>query len=140
MLNKCFSYSELSSSQAIDTHIVMIFERLEMIKDDITLQIGQRWAECLKKRFSSKNTAKEIAKFFDIEVRTARSWLAGSAPYIKHLWIAGQKLGYGFLADVLTPNKKWKTYANIDEALDLMEKEICQLRKEIQNLSQDNDK
>lgn len=140
MLKCNLSYTGLSSSQAIDTRIVMIFERFEMIKDDITLQIGQRWAECLKKRFSTKNTAKEVARFFNVEVRTARSWLAGSAPYIKHLWIAGQKLGSGFLAELLTPNKKWKTYANIDEALILLEKEICQLRKEIQNLSKDNDK
>ena len=111
-----------------------------MIKDDITLLLGHRWAASLKKQFGTKNTAKEIARFFDIEVRTARSWLAGSAPYTKHLWTAGQKLGSGFLAELLTPNNKWKTYANIDEALDLMEKEICQLRKEIQNLAKDNDK
>lgn len=111
-----------------------------MAKDDITLQLGQRWADALKKQFGPRNTAKEVARFFDIEVRTARNWLAGSAPYIKHLWLAGQKIGSGFLAELLTPNNKWKTYADIDKALDLMEKEICQLRKEIQHLAKDNDK
>lgn len=134
------TYINLSSSKVTNTYILMILKGLDMTKDDITLLMGQRWAASLEKQFGPKNTAKKIARFFDIEVRTARSWLAGSTPYIKHLWVAGQKLGSGFLAELLTPNNKWKTYANIDEALGLMEKEICQLRKEIQNLAKDNDK
>lgn len=130
--------SLLSNSVAGTNYIIRNLKGFDMTKDDITLQFGQRWAEALKKEFGNQNTAKQVARVFDVEVRTARSWLYGSAPYVKHLWIAGQKLGSGFLADLLTPNKKWKTYTNIDKALDLMEKQICQLREEIRNLSEDN--
>lgn len=139
MLNIVPTY-QTSSSNVIHSYILTILKGLEMAKNDITLFLGQRWAAALKKHFGPKNTSKEIARFFGIEERTARSWLAGSTPYIKHLWLAGQKIGSGFLAEILTPNNKWKTYANIDEALDLMEKQICQLRKEIQNLTRDSGK
>lgn len=118
---------------------LQIFRGFDMEKDDITLQLGQRWANALRKRFGKKNTAKEIARCFNIELRTARSWLYGTAPYLKYIWIAGQKLGSGFVADLLTPNKKWKTYTNIDEALENLEKEICRLRNEIQSLKQGDD-
>ncbi len=134
------TYQTSSSNVMHNNYILTILKGLEMAKNDITLLLGQRWASALKKHFGPKNTAKEVARFFGIEERTARNWLAGSAPYIKHLWLAGQKIGSSFLAELLTPNNKWKTYANIDEALDLMEKQICQLRKEIQNLTRDNDK
>lgn len=109
-----------------------------MIKDDITLQLGERWAAALKKNFSNKNTAKEIARTFDVEVRTARGWLDGTAPYIKYLYIAGQKLGSNFLAELLSPNSKWLTYSNIDKMLEKLEKEICQLRSEIESLKKEN--
>ena len=126
----------LSSSNNFATLVVYDFLKgFEMTKDDITLLVGQRWASALKKQFGAQNTAKEIARVFDIEIRTARSWLAGTAPYMKHLWIAGQKLGPAFLADLLTPNSKWKKYADIDKALDLMEENICRLREEIRDLS-----
>ena len=118
----------------------MILRGFEMTKDDITLLLGQRWADALKKKFGKRNAAKEIARFFDIEVRTARSWLAGSTPYIKYLWLAGQKLGSGFIAEILTPDNKCKTYADIDEALDIMGKQICQLREEIRSLKKDGGK
>lgn len=138
MSNTIFFISSKSSLSSV--HAITVYEILkgfEMIKDDISLLLGQRWAAALKKEFNTKNTAKEIARFFDVEVRTARSWLAGSAPYAKHLWVAGQKLGSGFLADLLTPNSKWKKYSDIDEALDLMEKQICRLREEVRNLTKD---
>lgn len=134
-----FLLLSLPSNSALGTNrIIENLKGFDMAKDDITLQLGQRWAEALKKEFGNQNTAKQVARVFDVEVRTARSWLYGSAPFAKHLWLAGQKLGSGFLADLLTPNTKWKTYTNIDKALDLMEKQICQLREEIRNLSEDN--
>lgn len=106
-----------------------------MVKDDITLQLGQRWASALRKYFSKRNTAKEIARFFDVEVRTANNWLQGNAPYMKYLWVAGQKLGSSFLAEILVPNENLRT-ENIEKALDLMEKQICQIRQEISSLTE----
>ena len=108
-----------------------------MQKDDITFQLGCRWAELLKKYFGKQNTAKLIARTFNVELRTAKSWLYGSAPYLKYVYIAGQKLGEGFVAELLYPNAKWKTYFDIDKELDKMEKSICQLRSDIQSLGQE---
>lgn len=116
------------------------FERIDMIKDNITLQLGERWASALKKHFGNKNTAKEVARCFDVEIRTARGWLDGSAPYIKYIYVAGQKLGSKFLAEFISPNTKWNTYSNIDNTLEKLEKEICQLRKEIEDLKREEDK
>lgn len=127
----------ITSCYAEQLHII---ERIDMIKDNITLQLGARWAALLKKHFGNKNTAKEVARCFDVEVRTARGWLDGSAPYIKYIYVAGQKLGSRFLADFISPNTKWNTYSNIDETLEKLEKEICQLRSEIARLKQEEDK
>lgn len=108
-----------------------------MAKDDISFQLGQRWAELLRKYFGRQNTAKAVAAAFNVELRTARSWLDGSAPYIKYLWVAGQKLGGSFIAELLTPNTKWLNYFNIDKELDEMEKCICKLRDEIEALKEE---
>lgn len=118
--------------------IIRTLGTIQMIKEDITLQLGKRWAAALKKHFGNKNTAKQIAQTFDVEIRTARGWLDGSAPYIKYLYVAGQKLGSRFLAELLSPNSKWKTYSHIDETLENLEKEICQLRSEIESLKKEN--
>ena len=56
-----------------------------MTKDDITFQLGCRWAELLKKYFGRQNTAKAVARAFNVELRTAKGWLRGSAPYIKYI-------------------------------------------------------
>lgn len=132
--------SSSSWSSLLQNEVSQFFKRIDMTKDDITLQLGERWAEALKKYFGNKNTAKEIARTFDVEIRTARGWLYGSAPYIKYIYIAGQKLGAKFIAEFLTPNSLWITYSNIDEALEKLEKEICQLRNQIETLKQENDK
>lgn len=102
-----------------------------MIKDDITFQLGQRWAAALQKRYNQKNAAKAIAKDFDIEVRTAWAWLYGSTPYLKYVWLAAQRFGCDFLAEILTPNVEWEKMVNIDNTLLELEKKICQLRHEI---------
>ena len=108
-----------------------------MTKDDITFLLGCRWAELLKKYFGKQHTAKAVARAFNVELRTAKNWLYGSAPYVKYIYVAGQKLGSGFIAELLTPNAKWKTYFDIDKELEKMEKSICQLREEIQSLNKD---
>lgn len=135
-----FNLNKLSFVPSGTGIIVTVLKGYDMTKDDITLQLGLKWAQALKNRFGDKNTAKRIARTFGVETRTARSWLAGTAPYMKYLWIAGQKLGSGFLAELLTPNMLWKTYSDIDEALDMLDKEICQLRDEIRNLKEGDGK
>lgn len=107
-----------------------------MTKDDITFELGERWSMLLKKYFGTQHTAKIVARTFNVELRTAKAWLYGSAPYLKYIWIAGQKLGGGFVAELLTPNTKLLTYYNIDKELEKMERCICKLREEIQSLEE----
>ncbi len=132
--------SSSSWSPLLQNELSRFLERIDMTKDDITLQLGERWAQALKKYFGNRNAAKEIARTFDVEVRTARGWLDGSAPYIKYIYIAGQKIGAKFVAEFLTPNSLWSTYSDIDEALEKLEKEICQLRRQIETLKQESGK
>ena len=37
-----------------------------MLKNDISFELGIRWAEALKKRFPEKNRVKSVAGFFDV--------------------------------------------------------------------------
>lgn len=118
-----------SSSSARFKHILV---GITMAKDNISLQLGERWAGALKKHFPERNTTKHIAQFFEIEPRTARSWLDGQAPQLKYLFIAAQKLGADFIAEILdTPKNKM---VNINKALEELESKICQLGAEIRSL------
>lgn len=106
----------------------------EMLNNDITLQIGSRWAASLRKRFGPKNTAKLIAAAFNVEIRTARSWLSGSAPFIKHLYLAGEKFGAVIIAEVLMPNNVWFGYARLENHIEELGLKICQIRDDIHQL------
>lgn len=103
-----------------------------MTKDDISLQIGNRWAAALKKRFPEKNTTKHVARAFNVELRTARSWLEGQAPYCKHIFKAGQKFGLAMIEEILFPDTKMMS---IDEMLISLEEKIYQLLDDIQTIS-----
>lgn len=107
---------------------------IAMLKDDITFELGQRWATALKKRFPEKNRVKLVANCFDVEFITARSWLNGQAPYCKYVFIGGQKFGASFVAEIFTPNNAWLKLNIIDEALTDLENKICQLLQEISAL------
>ena len=106
-----------------------------MANNDITFQLGQRWAELLRRHFAS---AKQVARAFDVEVKTANSWLSGATPYAKYIQIAAEKLGSEFVAELFCLNKRIKTIANIDDELIKMEKSLSNLRQEIRNLEQGN--
>lgn len=103
-----------------------------MTKDNINLQLGQRWATALREEFPERNTAKHIAIFFQIEPRTAQSWLGGQAPQAKYLYIAAQKLGPDFISEILeTPKNKM---VNINKVLEELESKLCQLGNDIRSL------
>lgn len=108
------------------------------MKNDITLQIGSRWAEALRKRFDSRHTAKQIAKSFNVEVRTAQSWLGGQAPYIKHLWLAGKIFGSVIIAEVLMSENTWLGYAKLESHIEELSLKICQIREDIEQLREGN--
>ncbi|MBO6290180.1 MAG: hypothetical protein J6N45_07655 [Alphaproteobacteria bacterium] len=106
-----------------------------MANNNITFQLGQRWAGLLRRHFAS---AKQVARAFDVEVKTANSWLSGATPYAKYIQIAAEKLGSEFVAELFCLNKRIKTIANIDDELIKMEKSLSNLRQEIRNLEQGN--
>lgn len=98
-----------------------------MLKKDISLELGRRWAEALKKRFPEKNRVKRVAGVFNVEVITARSWLNGQAPYSKYIYIAGEKFGAVFVAEIFMPTDDWLKWTNVDKALVELEEKVCQL-------------
>lgn len=126
------NYLNFFSSKLSPTPTVLtIYRGIVMARDDISLQIGSRWATALKKRFPEKNTTKHVARAFDIELRTARSWLEGQAPYCKYLFLAGQKFGMGIIEEILFPDTKM---TSIDEMLIGLEKKIYQLFDDIHTI------
>lgn len=125
-----------STKLSDDATILTIMEGFCMAKDDINLQIGQRWASALKKRFPERNTVKLVAKSFDIEVRTARSWLEGQAPRCQHLFVAGQKFGMGILFELFSPNKK---VGKLEDSLLNLEKKIYQLGQDLRAIRERGD-
>lgn len=71
-----------------------------------TALVGMRWANALKKQFGQKrNYRKEIARVFDVDVRTVDSWLRGGSPQAKSLCKAWHLFGALFVADVLAPGE-----------------------------------
>lgn len=106
----------------------------KMLQNDITLQIGERWAAALRRRFDSRHTAKLIANTFNVEIRTARAWLSGAAPFVKHLQRAGEIFGAIIIAEVLLPGSNWHGYARLENSLEELSLKICQIRDEVRQL------
>lgn len=131
------NHNNFSSTKLLcDMTILTMMKGFDMAKSDISLQIGQRWAVALKKRFPERNTVKLVARSFDIEIRTARSWLDGQAPLCKHLFVAGQKFGTGILFELFSPNKK---IGKLEDNLLNLEKKIYQLGQELRAIRERND-
>ncbi len=108
-----------------------------MLKNDISFELGIRWAEALKKRFPEKNRVKSVAGFFDVEPITARSWLSGQAPYCKYIYMAGQKFGAVFVAEIFMPTDEWLKWTDVDKALSELEEKVCQLCRQIRAIKED---
>jgi len=106
-----------------------------MGQNTVTLQdesaIGARWAAALRRRHVS---AKEIARAFDVEVRTAEGWLQGHAPYAKYLLRAWRLHGAAVVAEVLAPGSDWQQSAAIDAALGDLENKLQHLKDELAQL------
>lgn len=105
----------------------------DMGKNTETIQsaeIGRRWACALRKRFAA-NRAKLIAKAFNVEVKTAESWLAGGSPYAKHLCTAWRLFGAQIVAEVIAPGSSWESGAQADAILNDIEAKLAYLGEKI---------
>lgn len=106
----------------------------DMGKNTETIQsaeIGRRWACALRKRFAA-NRAKLIAKAFNVEVKTAESWLAGGGgPQAKHLCTAWRLFGAQIVAEVIAPGSSWESGAQADAILNDIEAKLADLGEKI---------
>lgn len=65
---------------------------------------GDRWAAELRRLYPGASQAKQVAKAFEVEVRTAEGWLAGRPPGgLRPLMTAWRLHGAGLVAAVLAP-------------------------------------
>jgi len=87
---------------------------------------GARWAAALRKRYMFA-AAKRIAVDFDVNVQTAKSWLAGQAPYAAYYSRAWKLHGIDFIVDALSPNPI--EHDDIDRQFDECRKAIAALRE-----------
>ena len=65
---------------------------------DFLLPVGERLAGWMR-----PHSAKELARMFDVEPRTAKGWRVGCLPQVRHLVRMTQRWGSAFLNDVFSP-------------------------------------
>lgn len=97
-------------------------------------KLGHRWRSALVQRYPRAHRAKNIARDFDVSVRTAKSWLDGGcppAPQAANLGRAAHLFGLKILAEVLLPDSKWLGAANVDEKLADVQSRLRVLQDEI---------
>ena len=66
--------------------------------------IGERWANFLHTHYKMRHAAKCIARDFNCEPRTAKAWLAGQAPHLSKIHLAGRLHGISAAAEILFPD------------------------------------
>lgn len=97
-------------------------------------EIGQRWAAALRRRYPGGFAAKRIARAFDVDARTAESWLAGQAPFAKYLLRAWRLHGGAMVAEVLAPDDGEAKAALNEAALIGIEHQLGKLGDELARL------
>lgn len=109
---------------------------ITMTQNTETMLIGMRWANALKRQFGEKrNYRKEIARTFNVDVRTVDSWLRGGSPQAKSLCTAWKLFGALFVADVLAPEADAKildadaALREIETKINLIGEKLVYLRK-----------
>lgn len=93
--------------------------------------LGRRWGDWLAEVYGRANMAKLIARDFDVSVRTAEVWLAGQAPYARHIVRALRLHGLGVVGAVLAPGTAVERLARVDQLADDLETKMQALGAEI---------
>ncbi len=96
--------------------------------------IGLRWAAALREKYMNGCLAKRIARDFNVETRTANSWLQGNAPYAKHLCRAGQLFGPAFVLKVISPDSLLAEVAEADQAIMYLRRGLDELEVRLERL------
>ncbi|WP_448207273.1 hypothetical protein [Azospirillum sp. sgz302134] len=96
--------------------------------------VGERWAAALDVRYPGAHKDKRVAQAFGVDVRTAQSWRAGTAPSCKHLCRAALIHGPAIVLEVLLPGTELERHARIDDGLRDLESRLDGLRRQIADL------
>lgn len=101
----------------------------------VSPDIGQRWAQILRQQYPERNAAKNIARDFGCETRTATAWLGGNPPQTHMLARAAQVLGPAAIAAVLFPETHFYCTAELNEAIEDLETRIDRLKTKLRGIS-----
>jgi hypothetical protein len=96
----------------------------------LTMEVGQRTAHWLKQRWPA-DTAKHVAREFDMSVRTAEGYCAGSPPSnrVWHAMVA--KWGKDFISFVYQPHFDWAEQARLEVEIETIQSRLDELREKV---------
>jgi hypothetical protein len=102
------SFSQVGLQRPVAYTFTQTGRRNAMAEKDNQLQVsreaaGARWAALLRAKYGTRQAAKCIARDFSCETRTAKAWLAGQSPQLRHFLRAAQLFGISAVVGVLWP-------------------------------------
>lgn len=101
---------------------------------DESQTIGQRWASALRARYPGPAIAKQVARAFAVDLRTAEAWLSGQAPYAKFLLRGWRLHGAAIIAETLAPESDWAKASSVEAALGEIEAKLADLGDDLARL------
>ncbi len=89
--------------------------------------LGSRWGDWLRRTYTGGHAVKRIARDFSVSQPTAKVWLAGQAPYARHIVRALRLHGAVVLAEVLAPGSGLACLADVDRLAADLDQRIAKL-------------
>lgn len=107
-----------------------------MSKNDNSFQpetVGQRWAALLRQHYPA-HAAKNIARDFRCEARTAKAWLSGQSPQLQHFMAAAKIIGIAEVLGVLFPDTDLHQKIKLHDDLQDLRSQLDRLSLELRGL------
>ncbi len=101
---------------------------------DESKTIGERWASALRARYPGPAVAKQVARAFAVDLRTAEAWLPGQAPFAKFLLRGWRLHGAAIVAETLAPGSDWAKASSVEAALVEIEAKLAVLGDDLARL------
>lgn len=95
--------------------------------DMLASMVGDRLAAWLRQAYPDAK-AKRVAADFDVDERTAKSWLSGALPKNKHMLAMKQRWGWRFVAFIYQP-MDFAGQADLRARLDVLDTELAEVRR-----------
>jgi hypothetical protein len=96
----------------------------------VALAVGQRTAAWLRQQYPNAH-AKRIARDFNVDERTAKSWLAGKPPSTDYWHSCVARWGKGFVAFVYAPYFDWAEQARLEVEIETIQSRLDELREKV---------